>query len=96
VPKQRRRKRALAPGRLGSGYPAVPSHSAVNDRAREYRRHQVLHRLGQILMIVGALVALVHVGSHAFGAEPALTVDVLAGYPMAAIVFLVGAVLIGR
>jgi hypothetical protein len=96
VPKQRRRKRAQASGRLVSGYPAVPSPTAVNDRVREYRRQQVLRRLGQVLMIVGALVALVHVGSHAFGAEPSLTVDVLAGYPMAAVVFVVGAVLIGR
>lgn len=47
-------------------------------------------------MIAGVLVASAHVGSHAFGAEPSLRVDVLAGYPMAAVGFVVGVVLIGR
>jgi len=46
-------------------------------------------------MIAGVLVASAHVGSHAFGAEPPLRVDVLAGYP-AAVGFVVGVVLIGR
>ena len=56
-------------------------------------------RVGQLLMLAGALLALEHVAAHlgAFGAaQPPVLVDLLAGWPLAAVLFLIGAMFAGQ
>jgi hypothetical protein len=56
-------------------------------------------RIGQFLMLAAALLALEHAGAHlgAFGAkQPPLLLDLLAGWPLAAVLFMVGAILAGQ
>ena len=75
------------------------------DRRREqrlaqlYRRHRLLVRSGVVLMVVGVLLALQHAAAHlgAFGpSQPPLFIDMVAGWPLAALLFLAGVVLAGR
>lgn len=69
------------------------------DAARQWRRHRVLVRTGQALMVLGAIIAIVHWLAHieAFGPEqPPGWVDLVAGYPMGALTLILGAVLAGR
>lgn len=69
------------------------------ETARQWRRHRLLVRLGQALMVLGALVAIVHWLAHleAFGPEqPPGWVDLVAGYPMGGILVILGAILAGR
>lgn len=66
---------------------------------RQYRRKRIMVRAGQILMVVAAMIALEHVAAHlgAFGAQqPPLLVDLLAGWPLAAVLFMIGAMLAGQ
>lgn len=67
----------------------------MRDRANQWRRHRRLVRSGQVLMAVGALVALIHVVAHLTG-NPSGWVDLTVGYPTGGLLFLAGAVLAGR
>jgi hypothetical protein len=63
-----------------------------------YRRRLVI-RVGVVLMVGAAVLALVHAADHfgAFGsAQPSGTSDLLFGWPMAAVIFLIGAVMAGQ
>ncbi|MEP7054245.1 MAG: hypothetical protein ABI912_03265 [Actinomycetota bacterium] len=61
------------------------------------RKHRLL-RIGQVLMLVGSIVAIVHVLAHLqmLGGEPSGTVDLVAGYPMAALLFVAGGIVAGQ
>lgn len=63
-----------------------------------YRRKRRLIRAGQTVMVAGGLIAAVHVVAHAgaFGGQPSGLVDLIAGYPAAALVFFAGAVMAGQ
>ncbi|MDJ0323952.1 hypothetical protein QMG61_09280 [Cryobacterium sp. PH31-AA6] len=78
---------------------ALPAPSAEDEARRNYRRKRRFVRAGQAIMLVGALMAVVHWLTHieAFGPEqPAVWLDLVAGYPMAAILLIVGASTAGR
>jgi hypothetical protein len=83
------------PARAG----ALPAPSAEETARRNYRRKRIFVRAGQAIMLVGAVVAIVHWLTHleVFGsAQPAIWLDLVAGYPMAAILLIVGAIMAGR
>jgi len=91
----------MKPHRRNRGPQAVHLTAAERkavDRREELRRKRRLVRVGQVLMAVGALVVLVHLLAHLqlFGDQPSGTVDLLAGYPAGALLFLVGAILAGQ
>ena len=65
------------------------------DRFQEYRSHRRKVRAGQALMAVGIVIAAVHALQH-LATSPSGFVDLVAGYPAAGLIFLVGAVLAGR
>ncbi|CCH76873.1 hypothetical protein BN12_150047 [Nostocoides japonicum T1-X7] len=65
------------------------------DVRSEYARHRRRVRVGQVLLALAAIMAAVHLVAH-LTSSPSGSVDLLAGYPMAAMLFLVGAVLAGR
>ena len=67
----------------------------ARDVRSEYARHRRRVRVGQVLLGAAAFMAAVHLVAH-LTSSPSGTVDLLAGYPMAAVLFLVGAVLAGR
>jgi hypothetical protein len=71
----------------------------VDANARAWVVHRRLVRTGQVLMAVGAGIALVHWLTHleAFGpSQPPLWLDLAAGYPAGGFVFILGAMLAGR
>ena len=81
------------------------SAKTLADRRREeramklYRRHRILVRIGMVLMVVGVLLAVQHAAAHlgAFGAaQPPLLIDMVAGWPLAVVLVIVGVVLAGR
>lgn len=75
-----------------------PQDAASEFRAR-WRRYRIIVRVGQVLIGVGALVAIIHWLTHleVFGAgQPPGWLDLAAGYPMGAVLVVVGAVLAGR
>lgn len=67
-------------------------------RTTTRRRRRRLLRVGQLLMAVGVVVAVIHWFAHlgAFGAQPSALVDVLAGYPAGGVLFVAGAILAGQ
>ncbi len=70
-----------------------------DDTRRKWRRHHRFLRAGQVLMIIGALLAIVHWLTHleAFGAgQPPGWLDLTAGYPTATVFIVAGAVLAGK
>lgn len=71
-----------------------PNSSPVDPFAA-YRRYRRLVRLGQVLFGVGGIIAAVHLVMHLTGSPSGLT-DLAAGYPMAGLIFIVGAVLAGQ
>ncbi|MEO6200754.1 MAG: hypothetical protein ABIX44_06270 [Cryobacterium sp.] len=76
-----------------------PPQSAADEARRKYRHGRIYLRTGQLLMIVGALIAVVHWLAHieAFGpAQPAVWLDVVAGYPAGAVLLIAGAILAGK
>jgi hypothetical protein len=79
-----------------------PALTAVEQKAaeaaRSYRRKRRLIRAGQVLMVVGVIVGAVHVLAHleVFGGQPSALVDVVAGYPAAGTLFVLGAILAGQ
>ncbi|MEV8025448.1 hypothetical protein [Microbacterium sp. NPDC080220] len=71
----------------------------TDDPARRYRHRQRWLRLGQITMLAGVIVLVVHWLTHleAFGpGQPEGWVDLVAGYPMGALLLLVGAIAAGH
>jgi len=73
--------------------------SSPKDFERNWRIHRRLVRLGQALMIVGAIVAATHWLAHieAFGpGQPPGWLDLAAGYPTGVLLLLAGAILAGR
>ncbi len=74
---------------------AHTSKTASNDPTNAYVKPRRLVRLGQALMAVAALVAAVHLAQH-LASSPSGVTDLVAGYPAAGVVFIVGAVLAGR
>ncbi|WP_241977870.1 hypothetical protein [Cryobacterium sp. TMS1-13-1] len=81
--------------------PAVSgSTPSAEERARQkYRRKRRFVRIGQVLMLAGVVVGIVHWLTHleAFGPEqPALWLDLVAGYPMAAVLLIVGGIVAGK
>ncbi|MEO5316783.1 hypothetical protein PV772_22140 [Pseudarthrobacter sp. CC12] len=69
-----------------------------NDYQSRYRRHRRLVRTGQVLMALGALVAIAHWVAHLAptGQGPSITEDIFIGYPTGALLLLAGAVIAGR
>jgi len=78
--------------------PKKPAAAKEAER-RRYRRKGILIRAGQVLMVAAALLALEHVAAHlgAFGQQqPPLLIDLIAGWPLAAVLFMIGAMLAGQ
>lgn len=66
---------------------------------RQYRRQRRALRIGQIIMMVGLIVAIVHWLAHieAFGpGQPEGWLDLVAGYPMGALLLVIGGVIASR
>ncbi len=72
--------------------------STPNEFERSWRIHRRLVRIGQVLMIVGAIVAATHWLAHleAFGGQPPGWVDLVAGYPTGVLLLVAGAIMAGR
>ncbi|MCQ9164164.1 hypothetical protein [Arthrobacter sp. STN4] len=69
----------------------------ADDAAKNYRHHRRLVRIGQAIMVLGLLVGISHWIAHfAVPGGPPGIQDLLIGYPTAAAVLIVGAVLAGR
>ena len=91
-------------GHGGSGRPARDEPALTSaerrdaERLRAYRRKRRLVRIGQVLMAIGVVIGVVHWLAHigTFGGQPSGLTDLLAGYPAAAVVFVVGAILAGQ
>ncbi len=79
---------------------SLPSNSAAVQEAtrRRHRRKRRMIRIGQVIMVLAVLLALEHVGAHlgAFGGQPSLVIDLIAGWPLAALVFIIGAMFAGQ
>lgn len=72
---------------------------AITEGERRWRKHRLLVRLGQVIMVVGAIVLVVHWLTHleVFGKQqPSLLVDLTVGYPMGAALLIVGAIVASR
>ncbi|THJ64801.1 hypothetical protein E8P82_13990 [Arthrobacter echini] len=78
--------------------PNSASDSTPDDPGARYRRLHRQLRFGQILMILGALLALIHMIAHLAPPEqqPGLALDIAVGYPAAALIFVIGATLAGQ
>lgn len=66
---------------------------------RRYLRKRRFLRIGQAIMLIGALVGVNHWLAHlgAWGPEePALWLDMVVGYPMAGLLLIAGAVTAGQ
>lgn len=62
---------------------------------RLWRRHRLIVRLGQVVMVAGVIVLVTHWLTHieVFGKEqPGLLIDLAVGYPMGAVLLIVGAI----
>jgi hypothetical protein len=73
--------------------------SKPTELQRSWRLHRRLVRVGQALMIIGAVVAIIHWLAHleAFGpGQPAGWLDFAAGYPTGGLIIVLGAILAGR
>jgi hypothetical protein len=73
--------------------------STPNEFERRWKTHRRLVRIGQVLMIVGALVAATHWLAHleVFGpGQPPGWVDLVAGYPSGLLLLVAGAIMAGR
>lgn len=76
-----------------------PRPTPPDDPGAAWRRHRKLVRLGQVVMAIGALVAVVHWLAHleVFGpGQPPGWIDLAAGYPTGALLIIAGAILAGR
>lgn len=83
-----------------SPHPRPQNSAAAKEAARrQYRRARVLVRVGQALMVAAALLALEHVAAHLGalgGQQPPLLIDLVAGWPLAGVLFIIGAILAGQ
>lgn len=82
-----------------AGHPQPKKTAAVKEaERRQYRRKGILIRAGQVVMVAAALLALEHVAAHlgAFGGQPPLLIDLVAGWPLAGVLFMIGAMLAGQ
>jgi hypothetical protein len=73
--------------------------STPNEFERSWTLHRRLVRTGQVLMIVGAIVAATHWLAHleAFGpGQPPGWLDLVAGYPTGLLLLVAGAIMAGR
>lgn len=61
----------------------------------EYRRRRRRIRIGIALMTLGAAIAAVHLGWHVAASPPGI-VDIVAGYPAGAVIFIIGAIIAGQ
>lgn len=68
---------------------------AAGDPGVEWTRHRRLVRLGQAFMVLGLLIAAVHLVMH-LAENPSGWTDLTVGYPTAAVALVVGALLAGR
>lgn len=70
---------------------------AAERRAQHQRTRRII-RIGQLVMAAAVIVAVVHLLGHAgaFGGQPAAVTDLVAGYPAAGVLFLMGAIAAGR
>ena len=69
--------------------------SSTADPFEAYSRYRRRVRYGQVLMAVGAAIALVHLVMHLAGSPSGWT-DLAAGYPVAGLVFMAGVWLAGQ
>lgn len=82
--------------------PAAVTSSATAKKAqtyRDYRRRELLRRIGFVLIALGIALALEHAAAHlgAFGrAQPSALIDLTLGWPLAAVIVIVGMVLAGQ
>ncbi len=68
-----------------------------SDAAKDYRHHRFLVRIGQLIIVLGALVGLSHWIAHvAINGGPPGIQDLFIGYPTAGVLMILGAVLAGR
>lgn len=76
----------------------MKDNKTATDPQAAHRRHRRLVRSGQVLMAAGAAVAVWHWILHLAppGEQPSLALDIYAGYPTGAALFLIGAILAGR
>lgn len=75
----------------------MTSNNSHKDEASSYRRLRQKIRVGQVAMVLGALVAASHWLAHLLIVEgPPGIQDVLVGYPTAAVLILVGAFMAGQ
>lgn len=75
--------------------PDTPSGKPTEqERKQRYERKRAFVRTGQAIMLAGAAMGVIHWLTHlgAFGPQPQLWLDLLAGYPMAALLLIVGAI----
>jgi len=83
-----------------SPHPRPEKSAAAKEAARrQYRRKRILVRAGQVLMVVGVLLALEHAAAHLGifgGQQPPLLIDLLLGWPLAAVLVMIGAILAGQ
>lgn len=63
--------------------------------AKRWARYRRLVRLGQVLMGIGLVMAVVHMAMHLAG-NPSGWTDLTVGYPTAAVIAFAGIVLAGR
>ncbi len=65
---------------------------------RRYLRKRRFLRIGQAVMLIGALVAVNHWLAHTglYGEQPAFWLDWVAGYPMGGLLIVAGAMLAGH
>lgn len=68
--------------------------AAADRKRRQGSRRQFVSRLGVVLMVLGGLVALVHMFRHLVGSPGALE-DITAGYPAAGVLAVLGLLLLG-
>lgn len=82
--------------------PATGTVSATAKQAqtyRDYRRRERLRKIGFLLIAAGIALALEHAAAHlgAFGrAQPSALVDLTLGWPLAAVIVIVGMILAGQ
>lgn len=69
-----------------------------DERLRRHRRRTRFRIVGWVLVVFGAVIAVIHWLAHlgAFGGAPDLRWDILAGYPTGALLLVVGFVLVGQ
>ncbi|MBX9719161.1 MAG: hypothetical protein K2X36_10025 [Microbacteriaceae bacterium] len=68
-------------------------------RLDDYTRRRLYLRIGQAIMVVGGVMAVIHWLTHleVFGSEqPPLLIDLAIGYPMAVLLLVLGGVVASR